>query len=72
MSTKMNAEMQKRVKALGINAKTEEEARKGIITILEKDGCSGMDDEDFEAFVEDNESDLCDRQDYEEARQHGF
>ena len=31
-----------------------------------------MDDEDFEAFVEDYDSDLCDRQDYEEARQHGF
>lgn len=31
-----------------------------------------MDDEDFEAFVEDHYSDLCDRQDYEEARQHGF
>lgn len=51
MSTKMNAEMQKRVKALGINAKTEEEARKGIINILEKDGCSGMDDEDFDYIL---------------------
>lgn len=63
MATKMNAATAKRVKALKINAKSEEEAREELLTILAENGIEGMDEEDTdtildiaESFVEDNEA----------------
>lgn len=63
MATKMNAATAKRVKALKINAKTEEEAREKLLEILVENGIEGMEEEDTdtildiaESFVEDNEA----------------
>ena len=54
----------KKVKALGINAKTEEEAREKLLEILNENGIDGMEEEDTdtlieiaESFVEDGDSD---------------
>jgi len=56
MATKLNAATAKRVKTLGINVKTEEEARKELLKILTSNGIDGMEDEDIETLVEIAES----------------
>lgn len=60
---KMNEEIAKRVKALGINAKTEDDAREKLLEILNENGIEGMEEEDTdtlieiaESFVEDGDS----------------
>ena len=56
MATKMNAETSKRVKALGINAKSEEAAREELLKILVDNGIEGMEDEDTATLIEIAES----------------
>lgn len=63
MATKMNAATAKRVKALKINAKNEEEAREKLLEILVENGIEGMEEEETdtlldiaESFVEDDNS----------------
>ena len=46
----------KKVKALGINAKTEEEAREKLLEILNENGIDGMDEEDTDTLIEIAES----------------
>lgn len=53
---KMNAEIAKRVKALGINAKTEEDAREKLLEILNENGIEGMEEEDTDTLIEIAES----------------
>lgn len=73
MATKMNAATAKRVKALGINAKTEEEAREKLLAILDENGIEEMEGEDTdtlldiaETFVDDKGGDDDDSQTEEE------
>lgn len=56
MATKMNAATAKRVKALGINAKTEEEAREKLLEILTENGIDGMEEEDTDTILDIAES----------------
>ena len=56
MATKMNAETAKRVKALNINAKNEEEARESLLAILNENGIEGMEEEDTDTLIEIDES----------------
>ena len=56
MATKMNAETAKRVKALNINAKNEEEARESLLAILNENGIEGMEEEDTDTLIEIAES----------------
>lgn len=56
MATKMNATTAKRVKALGINAKTEEEAREKLLEILTENGIDGMEEEDTDTILDIAES----------------
>lgn len=63
MATKMNAATAKRVKALKINAKNEEEAREKLLEILVENGIEDMEEEETdtlldiaESFVEDDNS----------------
>ena len=56
MATKMNTEIAKRVKALNINAKNEEEAREKLLGILVENGIEGMDEEDTDTLIEIAES----------------
>lgn len=56
MATKMNAETAKRVKALNINAKNEEEAREALLGILNDNGIEGMEEEDTDTLIEIAES----------------
>lgn len=56
MATKMNAETAKRVKALGINAKSEEAAREELLKILIDNGIEGMEEEDTATLIEIAES----------------
>lgn len=53
---KMNAETAKRVKALGINAKTEDDAREKLLKILNENGIEGMEEEDTDTLIEIAES----------------
>lgn len=53
---KMNAEIAKRVKTLGINAKTEDEAREKLLEILNENGIEGMEEEDTDTLIEIAES----------------
>ena len=53
---KMNAEIAKRVKALGINAKTEDDAREKLLGILNDNGIEGMEEEDTDTLIEIAES----------------
>lgn len=53
---KMNDQMSKRIKALGINTTSEDEARKRLLDILEKNGIEGMEEEDLITLVEIAES----------------
>ena len=64
MATKLNAVTAKRVKALSINAKTEEETREKLLEILVENGIEGMEDEELdtlldiaESFVDEDSSD---------------
>jgi hypothetical protein len=64
MATKLNAAAAKRVKALNITAKTEEEAREKLLEILVENGIEGMEDEELdtlldiaESFVDEDSSD---------------
>lgn len=73
MATKMNAATAKRVKALGINVKTEEEAREKLLAILDENGIEEMEGEDTdtlldiaETFVDDKGGDDDDSQTEEE------
>ena len=52
----MNAEIAKRVKALGINAKTEDDAREKLLEILNENGIEGMEEEDTDTLIEIAES----------------
>lgn len=56
MATKMSAETAKRVKALNINAKNEEEARESLLAILNDNGIEGMEEEDTDTLIEIAES----------------
>ena len=56
MATKMNAEIAKRVKALGIKAADEESARKQLLAILTKNEIEGMEEEDTMTLIEVAES----------------
>lgn len=56
MATKMNVETAKRVKALNINAKNEEEARESLLAILNENGIEGMEEEDTDTLIEIAES----------------
>lgn len=49
---KMNVETAKRVKALGINAKNEDEAREKLLEILNENGIEGMEEEDTDTLIE--------------------
>ena len=73
MATKMNAATAKRVKALGINVKTEEEAREKLLAILDENDIEEMEGEDTdtlldiaETFVDDKGGDDDDSQTEEE------
>ena len=56
MAKKMDAEMAKRLKALNINAKTEDAAREKLLAILEENGIEGMEDEDTDTLIDIAES----------------
>ena len=63
MAKKVNVEMAKRAKSLGINAKSEEELREELLKVLEKNGIDGMEEEETitlmeiaESFVEEPET----------------
>lgn len=66
MAKKIDAALAKQLKALNINAKTEEEARKKLLEILEKEGVEGMDDEDTETLIEMADSFINDSEEEEE------
>lgn len=56
MAKKVDAEMAKRLKALNINAKTEDAAREKLLRILEENGIEGMEDEDTDTLIDIAES----------------
>lgn len=56
MATKMNTEIAKRVKALGIDTKDEEAAREVLLEILNDNGIEGMEEEDTDTLIEIAES----------------
>ena len=56
MAIKMTAETAKRVKALGINAKSEDAAREELLKILVDNGIEGMEEEDTATLIEIAES----------------
>ena len=56
MATKMNAEIAKRVKSLGINAADEDAAREELLKILKKNEIDGMEEEDTMTLIEIAES----------------
>ena len=56
MATKLNPTTAKKVKALGINAKSEEEAREKLLEILKDNGIDGMEEEDTETLIDIAES----------------
>lgn len=56
MAKKLSDQMVKRMKTVGISAKTEEEARKKLLTFLEKQGIEGMEEEDTDSLIEMAES----------------
>lgn len=51
MATKLNPTTAKQLKKIGINVKTEEEARKKLLLALKKEGIEGMEDEDTENLI---------------------
>ena len=66
MATKMNAEIAKRVKALGIKAADEESARKQLLAILTKNEIEGMEEEDTMTLIEVAESFVENKEQVEE------
>lgn len=52
MAKKINEELAKTLKNLGITAKTEEEAHKKLIAALEKEGIEGMEDESLSVLID--------------------
>ena len=56
MATKLNPATAKKVKALGINAKSEEDAREKLLEILKDNGIDGMEEEDTETLIDIAES----------------
>ncbi len=52
MATKINPVIGKKLAALGISAKTEEEARKKLLEILNENGIDGMEEEDTDTLIE--------------------
>lgn len=56
MATKLNPVTAKKVKALGINAKYEEDAREKLLEILKDNGIDGMEEEDTETLIDIAES----------------
>lgn len=66
MAKKIDTKLEKRIKALGINAKNEEDARKKLIAKLESEGIDGMDGEELDTLVEMVESFVEDSDNQEE------
>lgn len=66
MAKKIDAKLEKRMKALGINAKSEDDARKKLVAKLEKEGIEGMEEEDLENLIDMVESFVEDDNDTEE------
>lgn len=66
MAKKIDAKLEKRIKALGINAKSEDDARKKLVAKLEKEGIEGMEEEDLENLIDMVESFVEDDDDTEE------
>jgi outer membrane biosynthesis protein TonB len=66
MATKLTSAVAKRVKALGISAKNEEEAREALIEKLGEEGIDGMEEEDTDTLLEMLESFLLDETETEE------
>nr|DAJ27943.1 MAG TPA: hypothetical protein [Caudoviricetes sp.] len=66
MATKLTSAVAKRVKALGISAKNEEEAREALIEKLGEEGIDGMEEEDTDTLLEMLESFLLDEAETEE------
>ena len=66
MAKKIDAKLEKRMKALGINTKSEEDARKKLVAKLEKEGIEGMEEEDLENLIDMVESFVEDSDDTEE------
>lgn len=56
MAKKLSDQMVKRMKTVGISAKTEDEARKKLLAFLEKQGIEGMEEEDTDSLIEMAES----------------
>ena len=52
MAKKLSAAMAKRLKSMGVNVKTEEDARKKLLAVLEKESIEGMDDEDLDTLID--------------------
>lgn len=52
MAKKLSAAMAKRLKSMGVNVKTEEDARKKLLAVLEKEGIEGMDDEELDTLID--------------------
>ena len=53
---KVNAEIAKRLKAMGIKTTKEDDARKELLAMLKKEGIEGMEDEDTDVLIEMAES----------------
>lgn len=66
MAKKIDAKLEKRIKSLGINAKSEDDARKKLVAKLEKEGIEGMEEEDLENLIDMVESFVEDSDDTEE------
>lgn len=66
MAKKIDTKLEKRIKALGINAKNEEDARKKLVSKLESEGIDGMDGEELDTLVEMVESFVEDAENQEE------
>lgn len=52
MTKKIDAALAKKLNALKITAKTEDEARKKLLAILDKEGIEGMEDEDTDTLID--------------------
>ena len=66
MAKKIDAKLEKRLKTLGITAKSEDDARKKLVAKLEKEGIEGMEEEDLENLIDMVESFVEDDNDTEE------
>lgn len=56
MATKLNANAEKRLKALNINAKSEEDAQEKLLEVLVENGIEGMDEEELDTLLDIAES----------------